>query len=117
MKNLYKMSVDFRRGGSLEGVFLATPEEIERLFKVELSFGEVNGKHSDVYGTLNENEIELVTDNREFLEMAEKLNINLESGYNPLNYYFCDECGDVLDIITNKCEYCGGEYEEKEVRN
>ena len=86
-ENLYDFYLDCGRQGELEGRFLATEEEVESIIGKEVYFGEVLGKHSNVYGTLEEGEIKLVTDNKDFLNEAERLNIDLSSGYNPLAYY------------------------------
>jgi hypothetical protein len=69
-------------------------------------FGEVLGKHSDVHGKIKSSEIRLITDNQEFIQTAKKLGINLNSGYNPFDYYTCEMCGNVKDVITDKCEEC-----------
>lgn len=84
--NLYRFYWDCGRQGSIEGNFLATEEQIENLIGSDLYLGEVLGKHSEVYGIVKESDIKLITDNREFLDMAKSLKICLESGYNPLEY-------------------------------
>lgn len=108
MQNLYKFNFECGRMGSLTGNFRATPEEVKAIIGKTCYFGEVLGKHSDISGPIEENEIELITDNQEFLSMANKLNIDLESGFNPLNYYTCNECGNPKDAVTDVCEYCKG---------
>ncbi len=51
MKNLqlYEMKLDFGRMGQLGGLFLATEAEIDSIIGKEIYFGEVLGKHSEVY--------------------------------------------------------------------
>ena len=85
MKGLYRFWWDCYRSGVLEGVFLAEPEDIERVIGKEVYFGEVLGKHSEVYGTVDEKDIELITDNQEVVKIFE--DYNLEFGYNPIVYY------------------------------
>lgn len=106
MKNLYEFNCDCGRMGELEGRFLATEEESKAIIGKDVYFGEVLGKHSEISGKIEEHEISLLSDNQEFLNMAKNLDINLESGFNPLDYYTCDRCGCPLDVITGKCEDC-----------
>jgi len=85
--NLYDFYWDCGRQGELEGRFLATEEEVESIMGKEVYFGEVLGKHSNVYGTIEEGDLKLVTNNQDFLNEAKRLDIDLCSGYNPLAYY------------------------------
>ena len=77
---LWSFYWDCGRQGEVEGLFKATREEVENAIGKEVYFGEILGKHSEVYGTLEEGEIELVSDNP-----IEVMNTT-ESGYNPLEY-------------------------------
>ena len=77
---LWSFYWDCGRQGEVEGLFKATKEEVENAIGKEVYFGEILGKHSEVYGTLEEGEIELVSDNP-----IEVMNAT-ESGYNPLEY-------------------------------
>ena len=90
--NLYDFYWDCGRQGDIEGRFLATEEEVKKIVGKEVYFGEVLGKHSEIYGVMEEGEIKLVTNNQEFLKEAKRLRIDLSSGYNPLAYY--DEVGE-----------------------
>ena len=112
MKNLYLMSLDFGRMGELEGKFFATPEEIKALIGKDIYFGEVLGKHSEVECRIDKEDIKLITDNQEFLQMAEDLNIDISSGYDPLEYYTCNDCGFPLNIITDECKNCMEDEDE-----
>jgi len=112
MKNLYEFNVDFKRGGSIEGRFLATQNEIEAIIGKYVRFGEILGKHSDISGTIEKDEIRLITDNQEFLKEAEKLNVVLTHGYNPLEYYTCEDCGFVLNVLNDECENCKEDSEK-----
>lgn len=95
-KAIYKLSIDFKRQGNLEGVFVAEKEQIEYLLnnKIKIYFGEVLGKHSEVNVIIEENEIEEVTDNDEFIELFEQY--DLSSGYNPLDYHTSMNEGDLF---------------------
>lgn len=44
------------------GLFAATDEEVESLIGREIYLGEVDGKHSEVSGTVERDEITLVSD-------------------------------------------------------
>jgi hypothetical protein len=104
---LWSFYWDCGRQGEIEGLFKATKEEVENAIGKDVYFGEILGKHSEVYGTIEEGEIELVSDNP--LEVMSAT----ESGYNPLEYlrYFCEKCGysygaDEYDIVNNMCTFC-----------
>lgn len=71
---------DCGRQGDVEGYFKATKEEVENAIGKEVNFGEILGKHSEIYGTIEEGEIELISDNP-----IEVMN-EIECGYNPLEY-------------------------------
>lgn len=86
MKAIYKMNFDCRRSGILSGIFVADDEDVKTLIDsmIEVHFGEVLGKHSDVYGPIDKNDIERLTDNPEFVEMFEKH--GMATGHNPFWY-------------------------------
>lgn len=86
MRNLYKMTLNFGRMGTLEGVFVADSAEVEALRDREVYFGEVLGKHSDCTWTFDDLDetVKVMTDDRPFIERFESL--GLASGYNPLDY-------------------------------
>jgi len=83
-KALFRFHWDCGRMGDLEGVFVAEKSKVESIIGTEVYFGEVLGKHSEVFGELEKDDVEMVTDNQEFIEIFE--NLNLQSGYNPLDY-------------------------------
>ena len=62
------------------GLFVATDEEVENIIGKEVFFGEIDGKHSEVHGTIERDEITLVSDN------PIVINAVGEFGINPLNY-------------------------------
>lgn len=62
MKKLYSFELDWGRMGSLEGLFIAEEKDVKDIIGKNVQFGEVLGKHSDVYDTMTEDmfaEIEL----------------------------------------------------------
>lgn len=85
-KNLYRFSHDFGRMGALEGTFVATEADIEKIAGKEIGFGEALGKHSDISCVIERGEnLDLVTDDQEFIAKAEEYGLT-PSGYNPLDY-------------------------------
>lgn len=103
--------------GDLDGVFVAEKKLVETLVtkEIEVYFGEVLGKHSEIFGCVEENEIELMTEDQIFIDLFEKL--NLSTGYNPFNYCVTSNfsethnLGDDCDVDT-ACEY----FIEKEMK-
>ncbi len=85
---LYKFHWDCGRMGDLEGLFFASPEEVEELEGKEVYFGEVLGKHSEVFGIIEPGEISIVQNITEetrkelFSAFGETV-----SGYNPVEKY------------------------------
>ena len=55
MKKVYQFLRGYR-GGSVSGVFVCTEEEMNNLVGKEIYLGEVLGKHSEVFVTLEEGE-------------------------------------------------------------
>ena len=87
MKAVYKFNYECR-GGKLTGLFIAEQNKIEYLTKngIEINFGEVLGKHSDVDVIMDDVVIEYVTDVPSVISCIEDL--GLETGINPLKYYY-----------------------------
>ena len=90
MKRLVKYSEYFGRMGELDGLFVVDGDDwelLERLIKEKqtIYFGEVLGKHSEIYGTLSDTTIEVKSENQEFCNEFDRL--GLGTGFNPLHYY------------------------------
>jgi hypothetical protein len=102
MKNLYNFYWDCGRMGSLDGLFVATPEEVAASIGREAYFGEVLGKHSEISGTVLKDHITLVSDDQHKVEwLVEVTGGNPTiNGFNPLEYieedYIEDEYEDYL---------------------
>ena len=104
---LYRFHWDYR-SGSVEGVFRAKKELVERVIGNEVCFGEILGKHSDVYGILEEEDIEIISEDP-FVVMNTP-----ESGYNPLEYisFECSLCeydtslSEFTDLENLICHHC-----------
>ena len=89
MKLLVKFYWDCGRAGSLDGVFVCEKEELESLPGRSVYFGEVLGKHSEIYGELDEGDFEILTDDQDFIEKFAQLIGG--SGFNPFDYIEEDE--------------------------
>lgn len=106
MRKLWKFVWDCGRQGFLESLFVADEAEVESIIGKEVFFGEVLGKHSDVYGTIERGEITAISDDQEKIDWliavteakpGRFLEIPTESitifGYNPLHYQRADDKG------------------------
>lgn len=104
-KGIYKLHFDCGRMGDLEGIFIAPKEHVDILIKegIEVYFGEVLGKHSEITGPIEKKDITLVSDSLEAINIIEEL--DLETGYNPFAYQAInfsykglseEECEDIL---------------------
>lgn len=85
MSAIYRMKIDYGRAGTLFGLFVSTPEKVQEALSHTLYFGELLGKHSDIYGKLNEEEVQMITDDP--VAVAIFLQYDLETGYNPVKQY------------------------------
>ena len=85
-KAIYKFHQDHGRMGSLEGIFAANPQKVKQLIDSgkEVYFGEVLGKHSEIYGPISEGEITMVSDDLAFVGLFETH--DLSSGFCPFDY-------------------------------
>lgn len=88
MKAIYEFYWDCRRQGSVQGLFIAEKSEVEKAIGSNVYFGEILGKHSEVYGTLDEDDLTIKTEDQDFIQKFEEL-IGITdtiSGYDPLHY-------------------------------
>lgn len=100
MKAVFKLNYDCGRMGELTGLFVAEKEQIKWLIesKLEVYFGEVLGKHSEIYGPLDEGDISIVTDEKSAIDLI--VNHDLSNGFNPLDYRLLN----VEDLLGDKYE-------------
>lgn len=78
---------DCGRAGEVSGVFICTKQQIEDALGKEVYFGEILGKHSEVYGLLDERDIAILSDDSKVIEVLLGVFPDGEiSGYNPLSY-------------------------------
>ena len=87
---LVRFSWDYGRMGKVRGMFITTRAELEAGYGQRVNFGEALGKHSDVSGELSEGDIQIVTDDQEFLAKMEAYTGRNVSGYNPFDYMDMD---------------------------
>jgi len=94
---LYRFHWDCGRQGWLEGIIAADPVEVQAAMNKEIYFGEVLGKHSEIYGPLGEEDIHAVeasedqidwlvrvfASNRHGYSQSSSITI---CGYNPLHH-------------------------------
>lgn len=90
-KYLWKFCWDTRREGSVEGLFVATEQEMSGLIGKDVYFGEILGKHSEVCGTMEWEDVEKINLNDETIEKVSSVLGNTWSGYNPFEYLPDDE--------------------------
>lgn len=91
MKRLVSFEKYFGRQGALSGMFLLDEDEWTTLQGiisdgVDIYFGEVLGKHSEVICSIEPEDIEVLTADQEWLAQANQLNVCLDNGCNPLDY-------------------------------
>lgn len=90
---LYKFYQDFGRMGELHGIFVADMKDVYDVLESETPkvayFGEVLGKHSEVYCDITEDNVQFITDDDTTIGVV--LTHGLESGYNPFDYIEQDE--------------------------
>lgn len=85
MKKLCKFYWNCGRIGYLEGLFIADPDDIP--FTEDIYFGEVLGKHSDIHGRLDKEDIEYIDIPDEVVLLLEEKIGRTISGYNPIDYW------------------------------
>ena len=85
-QGLFKMTRSFGRMGDIEGVFIAPIEYVNVLTegKLVVYFGEILGKHSEVWANFSPEHIKLVTTEESVLNIVSEHGLN--SGYNPLKW-------------------------------
>ncbi len=89
MNKLWKFYWDCGRMGDLDGLFVATQEAIDKVIGNEIYFGEVLGKHSEIYGVLEDKDLTEIKINEEAIdEIVAAVGSDTISGYNPLAYYY-----------------------------
>ena len=86
-KVLVKYNQDFGRMGSLDGLFICTKEDLESLNGKDVYFGEVLGKHSEVYTGDTYKYCKIVPTQHGDIKVLERLlGEGTISGFNPFDY-------------------------------
>lgn len=86
MLKLYEFFWDCGRQGDIVGLFIATEEQVKNAIGKRVYFGEVLGKHSEIYGILEERDLFVVSDDQEKIEWLGRILGSSVSGFNPLEY-------------------------------
>lgn len=86
MLKLYEFYWDCGRQGDLDGLFVADDADVQSAFGKSVYFGEVLGKHSEIYGMLEEHDLRVISDDQEKIEWLVNLLGSSVSGFNPLDY-------------------------------
>lgn len=102
-KGIYRLNFDCGRSGELKGIFVDTDIRVSKAIEcgVHVYFGEVLGKHSEVTGPIEQDDIELITQDENAVSIFEQH--NLQTGFNPFNYShvgFEQEEDDLTEIET-----------------
>lgn len=84
-KTLYRFHWDCGRMGEVSGIFAATKAQIANALGKQVYLGEVLGKHSEIYGDLDESDLTELTSDATFIAQAERFKC-IPNGYNPLDY-------------------------------
>jgi hypothetical protein len=87
MKALYDFHWDCGRMGDVEGLFVADKETVQKYIGKDVYFGEILGKHSEVYGILGQEDLTIVSEDQDKIEwLVEIMKGSTISGRNPLDY-------------------------------
>lgn len=91
MENLYSFHWDCGRSGDLDGLFIEEEWKVKGIIGKEIYFGEVLGKHSEIYGTIEEGEVvKIDIPESVVVELKKAFKRKTISGFNPLDYYDVD---------------------------
>jgi hypothetical protein len=83
MKVIASFYWDCGRMGSVESIFVCDKEKLDAAIGKEVYFGEILGKHSEIFGKLEANEFKIKSEDQEFIAIMGDGTI---SGHNPLDY-------------------------------
>lgn len=87
MKLLVRFFWDCGRQGDVEGLFITDQKQLDSIYGKEVYFGEILGKHSEVFSTVDKEDIGIICDDQEVIGVLQKaINGDTLSGYNPFDY-------------------------------
>lgn len=99
MNKLYRFNWSFR-GGEIESLFVTTDKELEAALGKEIYFGEVLGKHSEICGTLEKEDLTLISEDQANIAwLVDTVGSNSICGLNPLEYFNENEEDEEDDTI------------------
>ena len=84
MHIVYQFYWDCGRSGYLSGGFVAESEDVNNTLGKSIYFGEVLGKHSEVYGELEKCDLKILSEDQDFIAKFKEIVGSV--GYNPLAY-------------------------------
>mgnify|MGYP001247256071 CR=1 FL=1 len=86
MNKLYRFSWSFR-GGDIESLFVATDKELEEALGKDVYFGEVLGKHSEIFGTLEKEDLTFLSEDQSKISwLVETVGSKSICGLSPLEH-------------------------------
>lgn len=85
MLKLYRFFWDAGRQGHVEGVFAEDSETVKKSIGKDVHFGEILGKHSEVQGILEDEDLTILCEDKDFIQKATEYKL-IPIGYNPLDY-------------------------------
>jgi hypothetical protein len=73
--------------GDVEGLFAWPSKQVDEAIGREVYFGEILGKHSEIGGTLKIEDLEILSEDQDFIDKLIDIFGTLSiSGYNPMLY-------------------------------
>lgn len=86
-KAIYEFYWDCGRSGNVESIFIANIEDVDKAIGKKVYFGEILGKHSEIYGELSYEDLTIKTKDQDFISKFEEImGEDFSSGYNPMDY-------------------------------
>lgn len=82
-EKLYRFYWDCGRGGDEMSTFVADSDLVEKCIGRFCYLGEILGKHSEVQGTLDADDLSILTDDADFIAKAKDYGL-VPSGPNPI---------------------------------
>lgn len=90
MKTLYRFNVEFGRHGELDGLFVAENSDVRKLIGQEIYFGEILGKHSEIFCSIEKSHLTEKSQDQKFIEkLCEVFEVGESGtvvGCNPFDY-------------------------------
>jgi hypothetical protein len=114
MIKLYRFERYHGRNGTVESLFFATPAAVQAAIGLEVSFGDILGKHSDISIDLEATDITEVKIPEGWVLALSEIREFIEVGHNPLKFLLCRDCGNscVFDCDYWFCRTCEEDDDE-----